>query len=415
MSDDDRAHRWFYDLPGTLAGDLQTGHGLGAAKVSERPQDAADLVFSCIRRDHRWWWRVDDRPDYLARQVRLLEMDPTPIVDLLYAVDDPDDDPDNTFDLALDVLVALGYAGDEQVVRALRYYVNHGPHWRNVLPAVAGRWPRRLWDDLDGVALARLGPAHEDGPAPYGRPWTDWAPRHERVAALLRRREARPQAPARESSMSTDRLLAVLADGAEPSSAKRNALRELAFRGSDPRLLDLAGELHGVPGLTDAVEALGPAAVGHARAWAAADRLHRLGVTVVAAHGTEHDVPLLIDAWDRLFRSDDWCGFDIIADGLARFGQGSAEAAGRLRMVIRQTPHSYERTACLRALLAIAPARARGPLQHALLDCEPDVRELAVAHAPDTAFTRKALAEIRDDPLAARKLRNTAAARLATL
>ncbi|WP_155373169.1 hypothetical protein [Catellatospora vulcania] len=410
MSDADDAPRWQYDPVRTLAGDLQRGHGMGVVKAHAEAA-GPDAVFACVQRDHRWWW-LDERPEYLARLMLKLRMDPTAVVALLHAAEDLESDDDNTFDMALGVLETLGFAGDEQVVRALRHYVIHGVRWLEVLEAIARRWPRATWDDLDGIALARLTPAMADEVFASRQPWLGWAARHARVARLAQRRSARPPRPAPALAPDADQLLALLADPAQPRADKRSALRDLARSGSDRRLLGLAEELRGIPGLSDAVMALGPAALDHARAWVTGDRLVWLGGSLLAAHGTERDIPRLLAVWDRLWDSDDWCGFDRLADGFARFGALAADAAPRLRAVIRQTPHSYERTACLRALLAIDPVGAEGPLALGLLDCEQDVRSLAVAHAPDSKFTRQALTTRKDDPTEAPEIRQAAAARL---
>ncbi|MEU8074099.1 hypothetical protein AB0B31_01530 [Catellatospora citrea] len=411
MSDADDAPRWQYDPVRTLAGDLQRGHGMGVVKAHTEAA-GPDAVFACVQRDHRWWWQLDERPEYLARLMLELRMDPTAVVALLHTAGDVVSDDDNTFAMALDVLETLGFAGDEQVVRALRHYVIHGARWLEVLEAIARRWPQATWDDLDGIALARLTPSLEDEVLVRAQPWLGWAARHDRVARLAQRRSVRPARPPLGPAPAADQLLAVLADPAQPRADKRSALRDLARSGSDRRLLGLAEELRGVPGLSAAVMALGPAALGHAREWAAGDRLTWLGGSLLAAHGTEHDIPRLLGVWDRLWDSDDWCGFDRLADGFARFGAVAADAAPRLRTVIRQTPHTYERAACLRALLAVDPLGAQGPLALGLLDCEQDVRSLAVAHAPDSPFTRKALTTRRDDPTEAPEIRQAAATRL---
>jgi hypothetical protein len=88
--------------------------GLGYAAYRARLDPAgAQIVNECLRRDYRWDWQVDERLVYLARQVRDLRLDITPLVEQmrLRATKAPQrahpTDDDNQFDVAVDVLTAL--------------------------------------------------------------------------------------------------------------------------------------------------------------------------------------------------------------------------------------------------------------------------------------------------------------------
>jgi hypothetical protein len=170
---------WYYETPDTLEGALQHGLGRGAAWAEQRP-GGADAVLACIRRDHRWWWHIDERPVYLARLVRDLAMPVGAVLDLLR--EEHGDDEDNTVANTLQVLVALGGGGDAVAVEGLRGYVRDGPRWVEALQALAGAWPVELWDDLLPVVQSRL----DDAGILWGsRPWTGWAVRDERIAAAV--------------------------------------------------------------------------------------------------------------------------------------------------------------------------------------------------------------------------------------
>lgn len=385
------------------------------------PARAAEAVYACLRQDHRWDRQVDDRTGYLARLVLDLALDRAPIIAGMYATGDGTDDPDSEFDLSVDVLAELGAAGDDQAVAALRTYVAEGRHWVAVLQSLTWRWPRAQWDDLDTVALARLSPEDEAVLWIRNQPWAAWADRHPGLAGLARAasdqraatREKRRGSPrTKPERPGNDSLLAVLTDPAESRSAKGQALRELARSEPEPRLLDLVEGLFFTPCLYRAVSRLGTAVVERARRWADDDEMGWFGSGLLAEHGTEQDIPRLLTAWDRVRDTGEWCGYDTLADGFARFGAAAADAAPRLLDMWHGTPHSYERAACLRALVAVAPQLAAGPLTEGLLDCEPGVRAFAVARTPVDDLSAVLLAGLRDDPIETPESRQAAAARL---
>jgi hypothetical protein len=150
---------WRYDPARTTAGQLQRGLGRGAVEVRD-----ADLVYACVRRDHRWWWCVDERAVYLARLIRDLGLSITPLVERLHATD-PDDD--NEFENTLEVLEVLGRVGVDGVVDEVRRYVIEGRHPQEVLAAVAHQWPAEYWADLVPAKeqAGHLAPRPAAGPA----------------------------------------------------------------------------------------------------------------------------------------------------------------------------------------------------------------------------------------------------------
>jgi hypothetical protein len=137
-------------------------------------------------------------------------------------------------------------------------------------------------------------------------------------------------------------------------------------------------------------------------------------VYVLADHGDVTDVPTLLAAWERLAREPgQHCGYDVVAEGLARIG---GPAAGRVVPWLRErwvTPHSHERAAYLRALLVLDPDGTEPLLAEGLWDCEEAVRAIAAQRAALTPAVRDRLAALRDDPIEENGVRAAAAARLA--
>jgi len=83
------------------------------------------------------------------------------------------------------------------------------------------------------------------------------------------------------------------------------------------------------------LRALGPQIVPPARSWAANPDhpLSRDAPYLLAEHGDEHDIPMLVAALDRLI--DDWCGYDALTEGLARI---LTDAAGGWLAELRDDP-----------------------------------------------------------------------------
>ncbi|MFE9747075.1 hypothetical protein ACFYOT_19410 [Saccharothrix saharensis] len=204
---------------------------------------------------------------------------------------------------------------------------------------------------------------------------------------------------------------------------KTRVLFEIARRDPEPALPDLAGTLvlgtpprRPVPGLHRALEPLGPRAVDHARRWSA-DPDHPLARTatrLLAAHGDHRDVPLLLSTLERP-PGEDWCGYDVAADGLARPAGSTADrgAVAALTWLWPETPHSYERFAYLNALVALGPTSSERLLVEGSRDCEEQVRAFAAARVPLTRTSRVRLRHLAEDPIESATVRTEAAARLA--
>ncbi|WP_027345763.1 hypothetical protein [Hamadaea tsunoensis] len=416
---------WTYDSARTFRGRLQRGLGKAAYRARFDPA-AGDLVWECLRRDHRWDWQVDDRDVYLARLVRDLHLDIAGLDRQLRACgpggshDEPDpNDVDNQFDLAQGVLTTLALGGDPDARTLLRAYVRDGPRWADTLTTISHSWPRDWWDDLWEVAAERLEPSTV---FPHERPWESWRGRDARIDAMC---GSWPVRAARRrqcfADLSTDRLLTLLTDADRPKALA--VLRTLRRREPAPQLLSILDRIDLSLPLHSVLRALGDIALGHARGWAR-DHGHPLawtGMTILAEHGGEEDV-------EQLFRSVEWlrsrdgdlCGFDTLTAGLARIlGPGTSAAhteavrvTGRL---LTTSPHSYERAAYLRSLLILDRDRVTGLLPTCLLDCEPGVRLLAAEHVDSgSPLAQQLLAELRDDALENAEVRAAAGVRLAS-
>jgi hypothetical protein len=362
---------WHYLPTRTRAGALQRGLGRGAVRAGRDPA-APELVYACIRRDHRWL-PLDDRGVYLARLVRDLDLPVGPIVARLFTATDETGE----FTHVLRVVEALGRAGSDGIIESVRRYVRIGPYWREALAAVAHAWPANWWDDLLPVAADRLACAGRPLHLPPQRPWTGWAERDERVRAGL--------------------------------AAAPDEVRGLGA------LLDEAGAIFDDDG-ADCLAGPSTQALPAARRVAAepGSGPYWQSLCVLAQHGDESDGPALLAGLEWLDRRpDDMCGYDRLVDGLARVGGDAArQALPRIRS-LWFSPHSYERATYLRARLALEPDACAGALTEGLWDCEADVRLLAVRHVPLDAKLEQRMEYLRDDPIETPEVRAAAAERLA--
>lgn len=405
---------WYYDRPTTFTGSLQHGLGRGARRALDDPA-APRAVLACVERDYRWDWQVDERAVYLARLIRDLGLPIAALLDLLQ--DHAADDDDNTFDNTLGILAALGRAGDSQAIDGLRQYVRHGHHWIDVLQTIARDWPRERWDDLLPNVRARL-QQHVDTDVVFwpARPWQDWAAVNDHIATEVAafQPHGAPRRPLEQQS--TEALLHALRTSG--TDLQKAALRELNHRGPQPGLLPIVNDLpvpklHGPLGR--ALRLLGPEALPLARAWATPP-IHPMVWTaylVLAKHGDDSDLPALLAGWDWLDRrTQDRCGYDDLAAGIARIAGPAARAAiPRLRRVWF-SPHTFERAAYLRAVTALDPGNTDSLLIEGLWDCESAVRQFAAENTPLDDVTREQLRYLRDDPMETPEVRATAANRL---
>jgi hypothetical protein len=429
----DHQHDWRYAPHDTLLGALQRGRGIAVARLRDQPEHAP-LIYECISRDTRWDWQVDDRCTYLARLLRDLRLDPAPLVTQLRACGpyrgtqpDPTDD-DNQFDLAVEILAALARSGAEQPREALRGYVGDGVRWLDVLTALPDQWPVEWWDDLCETVAARIDAADMAALLPDGQPWRRWRGRDPRLDAVLdaagRRRPAARVHRDDLVTASDAQLSALLCDPSTDTGTLNLVLGRIRHRGRPmPEILDLVDRLAPVrpAALFGALRALGPQAAPPARSWAANPDhpLFRDAPHLLATHGDEQDIPVLLAALDQL--TDDWCGHDVLTEGLARILAGAPPTAHtdtratlvrRLRRLTTASPHSYERTSYQRSLLLLDPQRTTAVLPIHLLDCEPLTRLLAAQRTPLTDDAHRWLTELRDDPIEEDDIRRAAAERL---
>ncbi|MFB6560608.1 hypothetical protein ACFCYH_17310 [Streptomyces sp. NPDC056400] len=392
----------FYAPHHCLEGLLQRGRGLGAVRALQDPAAAAPFVYDGIRRDWRWDG-VDERSLYLARLVRDLELSPTPVVEQLAG-------DEYACLRATRVLELLALSGSAEARDGLRAHIREGEHWADVLESVADCWPADWWEDLGDVARARTG---REAERPWSRePWN-------RFGIATRDVPARPRRGL--DGHSDEELLALLADVRRSDRAKEDALRELADRPPTQELIPLVPLLGASPGgrplapLRRVLERLGARAVPAARTWAADDRewLAELGVDVLADHGQAEALPSLVRRLADQWEVRAWCGPDLTAGRLARFGPAAAGAVPVLRLFWLRNPHSCERPGYLEALAAIDPSGLDYAHTESLWDCQERARMLGIAHAPDIPEVRERLAALRDDPMEEPDVRAAAAQRAA--
>jgi hypothetical protein len=413
MTDDSS---WHYAPHVTLRGALQRGRGIGVLRLRDHT-DPAPLVYECAGRDTRWDSQVEDRPAWVARLLRDHRLDPAPLIARLRAGEDAD------FDYPLEILVSLGRA-DEQVRDVLRAYVRDGARWMQALEALAGTWPADWWDDLWEAAAARIGTVAAHELWPDQQPWPSWHGRDPRLDAALDAAALPACLPPPGPAETPDAAVVAELRRAVGDRDRSTAILALIARQKRrvPQLLDLAEQLAPTRPhrLLDALRPLVPEALPYARRWLAegADPLSSHAADLLAEHGDEQDVSALFGEFQR--RTDHWCGYEDLAEGLARIlarspaPEISARLVRRVRRIDNATPHSYARTSHLRTLLLLDPERTAAELPVHLFDCEDDVRLLAVRHTPLTDDARHRLAELRDDPIEEEEIRHAATERLAT-
>ena len=288
-----------------------------------------------------------------------------------------------------------------------------GPRWVEAVEALAESWPEAWWDDLGAVAAARLRTVDEQ-PWTGGQPWQRWHARLGLPAPVPRSGPAdipdsEPAVLLRQAGTDRARLSSVLLW----ISRKRRPV---------PEVLDLVEQLAPLRphGLLGALRLLGARVVPQARVWAA-DPDHPLcaeAPDLLAAYGDEQDIPVLVRQFEEL--SPAWCGYETVAEGLARILAGSPGHADTRTMLVRRlrhlnaaSPHSYARAGHLRSLLLLDPGRTRVDLPPFLHDCESEVRLPAIRETPLTGAARRSLAGLRDDPIEDQPVRAAAGARLA--
>jgi hypothetical protein len=397
----------------SLHGRLQRGRGCGARRAAGT-HGAGELVYDCVRHDPRWD-TLEARGLYYARLLVDLELGIAPVAAHLFDAEDQADPDEDRTNLAIDVLARLVRLGRREAARPLRRYAAEGQNWYTALQQLVDLGDPALAEGLDDVAAARC----DDDELAWlcgvdGAVIRVWAERHPRIAAA-RRPDVRPHGPHGGRAAFTHRSdtdLAALARGHGDGATA--AILELGRRRS-PLVLDLAEEL--LPAgdydgpLCRAVRDLGAGALSRARSWAAEQRsYHDVGIDVLAAHGTEPDAPLLLDALGTALGERDWDLAAVPADGLGRL---------RSRAALPLLLHGWEQSACslLRvnlagALTAIDPHVAEPYLMEGLWDCEDGVRRIAVGAVPLDGEARIRLRRLRHDGAEDAHVRSTAAGRL---
>ncbi len=393
----------------SLHGRLQRGRGCAARRAAGIP-GTGELVYDCVRRDPRWD-TLESRGLYYARLLVDLELGIAPIAAHLFdPADHVDQDEDRT-NLAIDVLGHLVRLGRREAASPLRRYTDEGANWYGALHQLVELGDPALAEGLDTIAATRC----DDIELAWlcgvdGQVVRAWAERHPRIAAA-RRPDIRPHVPRTVVADRSDAELAALARGRGDSATA--AILELGRRRS-PLILDLAEELLPVGDydgpLCRAVRDLGPVALARGRTWATGERSYRdVGIDVLAAHGTERDVPVLLDALETALGEDDW---DLAA--------GPADGLGRLRSraAIPLLLHGWEQSACshlrtnlLGALTGIDAHVAEPYLVEGLWDCEDGVRRIAAGAVPLEGEARTRLRRLRQEAAEDPEVRSAAAAR----
>ncbi|HEY7488313.1 MAG TPA: hypothetical protein VH912_27975 [Streptosporangiaceae bacterium] len=387
---------------GTLHGTLQRGLGRAARRAADI-RGAGELVYDCIRHDPRWDRQCESRGLYYARLVVDLELPVGPIADHLFDVSDLVDTDEWRTSLAIDVLADLVRLSRRDAAGALRRYAEDGWNWFEALDALLQIGDESLTTGLDEVAVERCDDDDlywlaTDAGNPVVRAW---AARHARVAEAVARRHTSERPRRREPGPSerADAELVELARGGDDVAVE--AILELGRRRS-PVLLDLAEEfLPQRPSrwgsvVCKALRDYGSAALPRARAWAASGAaISDVGIDIVARHGTQQDIPLLLDDLDRAYTQGNWGAAANPAEGLGRLRAGAAVPL--LQRTWDESAYAYLRPRLLTALTRTAPHTGESFATEGLWDCEEDVRRIAVGAAPLDDVTTVRLRRLRRD------------------
>ncbi|HEX6472425.1 MAG TPA: hypothetical protein VF069_25255 [Streptosporangiaceae bacterium] len=402
---------------GTLHGTLQRGLGR-AARRAAGIRGADELVFDCVRHDPRWDRQCESRGLYYARLVVDLELPVRPIADHLFDAADLVDTDEWRTTLAIDVLADLVRLSRREAAAPLRRYAEEGWNWFEALDALLQLGDPALVEGLDGIAIERC---DDDDlfwlAADPGNPVVqDWAARHPRVADALARRHVTDRPRRREPSPAKrpDAELVDLAHRGDDAAVE--AILELGRR-RNPVVLDLAEEfLPQRPSrwgsvVCRALRDYGAAALPRARAWAAGgSACAAIGITIVARHGTQQDIPLLLDDLDRALTQADWGAAASPVEGLGRLRAGAAVPV--LERAWDESPYAYLRPRLLIALLRTAPHTGESFATEGLWDCEEEVRRIAAGAAPLDDAARVRLRRLRREPAEEQTVAAAAGARL---
>lgn len=401
-----------YDSPATFRGQLHRGRGIAVQRATTEP-DAAEAVYECVFEDMRWDLPCDERDSYLAGLIHRLQLPLGPIERRLATAEDSE-----SVEHTLGILALLPFVGRADAAALLERYAVEGRYRQLALEAIGCsgvfKLPR-LWDGLaDAVAAAYDDDQLGEAISYYrGDPWPRLAESQPRIRRLLDEvtaaRKAKlqpgPGVEYREQQQSAEASLeALIQDVATGGQKRAHALSELGRRG-EHRVIDLAEEIcwddpsARIPGMAKALDYLGPTAVPRARVWSASDNrtLAHLATRVLAEHGDSSDTGTLHAALKDYIARGEWCTAETPARGLGRLG--ARDAANDLMAAWENTPHSLARVTFLQALIGCCAPWAEACAKEGLLDCQPEVRQLACEEAPDSAGVRQRLREIARDPL----------------
>jgi hypothetical protein len=402
---------------GTLHGTLQRGLGRAARRAADI-RDAGELVFDCVRHDPRWDRQCESRGLYYARLVVDLELPVGPIADHLFDIADLVDTDEWRTSLAIEVLADLVRLSRRDAALPLRRYAEEGWNWFEALDALLQIEDMSLVSGLDEVAVERCDDDDlywlvTDISNPVVRAW---ATRHPRIAEALARRDGgeRPRRRVPGPSDRADTELIELAHRGDDVAVE--AILELGRRRSSS-LLDLAEEfLPQRPNrwgsvICRALRDLGSAALPRARAWVARGAAcSDVGIDIVARHGTQQDIPLLLDDLEKALAHRNWGAAASPAEGLGRLRAGAAVPL--LKRTWDESAYAYLRPRLLTALLRTAPHTGESFATEGLWDCEEDVRRIAAGAAPLDDGTAVRLRRLRRDPAEDPRVATAAATRL---
>ena len=440
--------------PGSVFGQLRFGSGagwLGAAAAS----DGRVMLRECLRSDPRWDRQVEHRADYYA----------TLAIRLRFSAADLDLDvlcgDERARWLGLEVLGRLAVRGDDAGIPVLQSEISRGdsPIDSDEIARLLAEIPGgrgitslcpRVVEARDDAGLVELIDETEDV-----LPWMLWAGDDHRVARALKEVEQRNKQrsegdgevlPGSTASLEEilasprvdllrgayqDRFLAsndadevvLLRDAANGSwgPRRRFGLRLLGLRGDESALESSIRVLEQETTAWEASTArrylkVLPAArtLPLAREWLANgdERFVELATSLIAAHGTEADLPLMRAEFARSWECNDIYRVGELAEAFGRFPREAPHP--ELDLVYRESWYSWARQRAAASLALTDPAFSTTRAIECLWDCEERTRIIGIEHADQTNTTvRERLTELASDPFEDEDVRDAAHARLA--
>ncbi|MEU7141498.1 hypothetical protein ABZ942_18730 [Nocardia sp. NPDC046473] len=403
--------------PGTLLGMMQRGRGACYREARAEPVAAGNLVVECIVHDPRWDHQVEQRSWLYAMLVADSGIELSRLRAAYSGPVDPHGDSDAW--LATGVLERLARRGVNGAVTELRHYLRSG---RDLDQALDRLIPFVEHPEAEGLLNDVLEIADDEQLAstlaPFGQlrdlsapPWPNWrraSARMERIivaaAHIQGSGERRVLDRAAREAANRERVLraAVEANLVTAVSEVTEARWETTLLRIAPNLLqDKETPLVLQNAVRKALRTLrSPQALTWARTCATLDdSVGRSALSLFAELSETSDAPRVFEFLTEAVSGGNTHLYDQndLVSALGRLNHVAARAA--IDEIFDNTIYSYLRIQCATALGRLAPDFADERAVECLDDCEPETRELGIAHANIAIpAVRERIGRTADDP-----------------